>query len=300
MFSKIFSFAIKLIVAGGIIILLVPSLRGDFFDALHLSGTFNRLEKFKVSFEDKKENVEERIHLPEPLTVLKDKSTQQNGVQLVVSNIFDETNKRRVAEGLPALSYNSMLAEAALYKAEDMFKNQYFEHNSPAGKTPKDFVEKTGYEYLTIGENLALGIFDNEADLVDAWMNSPGHRANILGSQFSEIGISAKKGLYKGEEVWMSVQEFGKPASVCPAPSKQSKQTIESKSAKVDEMRADLIKLKDQIEVMDQKRSEYKQLVDSYNSLVSVYNNLVNELEKASKQYNLKVEEYNTCLEKEI
>ena len=68
-----------------------------------------------------------------------------------------------------------------------------------------------------------MGNFKNDQDLVSAWLNSPGHRANILNTRFTEIGTAVLKGFYEGREVWMAVQEFGLPLSSCPNPDSKVK-----------------------------------------------------------------------------
>lgn len=97
-----------------------------------------------------------------------------------------------------------------------MLARQYFEHKSPTGETVGDLANHTDYHYLVIGENLALGNFDTNQAVIDAWMASEGHRANILDPRYVDIGISAIKGTYKDDSVWVIVQHFGLPISVCP------------------------------------------------------------------------------------
>src|SRR6185369_15716694 len=118
--------------------------------------------------------------------------------------------------GLPALKENALLDKAAKKKLDDMFAQQYFEHINPQGKGPSDLAKSVGYDYIAIGENLALGNFKNDAELVQAWMDSPGHRANILNKQYTEIGVAVGQGTYEGKKTWLAVQEFGRPTSSCP------------------------------------------------------------------------------------
>ena len=132
------------------------------------------------------------------------------------SKIISETNLQRQENGdLPALKENTDLDETASAKAADIFKNQYFEHVSPSGVDPGKLVESYGYDYIVEGENLILGNFSSEKEVVADWMASPGHRANILNNRYTEIGVAIVKGTYKGEESWVGVQEFGLPLSTC-------------------------------------------------------------------------------------
>lgn len=124
--------------------------------------------------------------------------------------LIDETNSNRVSQKLASLSVSPILEEAARLKAEDMAKNNYFSHIGPDGKTPWEWLSGVGYEYRYAGENLAVNFIDSK-DVVDAWMNSPGHRANILNTNYTEIGIGTAVGTYKGKTTVFIAQYFGKP-----------------------------------------------------------------------------------------
>lgn len=129
------------------------------------------------------------------------------------NNLVALTNTERQQQGLTALSTNLKLHEAAKAKAADMLNNDYFEHTSPAGKTPWYFIDNTGYVYLRAGENLAID-FEQVEKVVPAWMDSPAHRANILKADYEEVGIAVATGEYKGRETTVIVQMFGtKPIS---------------------------------------------------------------------------------------
>lgn len=120
------------------------------------------------------------------------------------------SNSARTEGGLTALKVNSLLGSAAQAKANDMLAKQYFAHNSPDGKVPWDFIKATGYNYVTAGENLAIDFTEAES-VQTAWMNSPGHRANIMNKAFQEIGIGIAKGMYNGHQTTIVVQMFGAP-----------------------------------------------------------------------------------------
>lgn len=126
-------------------------------------------------------------------------------------NIINLTNRSRQEYKLKPLSPNGTLAKAAQAKANDMLARSYFSHNTPDGKTPWSFISAAGYNYLMAGENLAVNF--TEAENVDeAWMNSPGHKANILNKNFEEIGIGIAQGEYQGHTAIFVVQLFGTPA----------------------------------------------------------------------------------------
>lgn len=105
-----------------------------------------------------------------------------------ISGLLDETNVQRSSEGLTGLALNTKLNSAAQAKAEDMAARNYWSHNTPEGNPPWVFFSNVGYDYKAAGENLAYG-FESSNSTVIAWMNSPGHRANIMNSNFSEVGF---------------------------------------------------------------------------------------------------------------
>ncbi|HPT40647.1 MAG TPA: CAP domain-containing protein, partial [Candidatus Paceibacterota bacterium] len=112
-----------------------------------------------------------------------------NLLGLIISDtIIDETNANRSKEDLGALTVNQVLNEAAQLKANDMAAKGYFAHTSPEGFTPWHWFNKAGYSFYYAGENLAVNFVDSK-DIVNAWMESPSHRANIINYNFTEIGI---------------------------------------------------------------------------------------------------------------
>jgi uncharacterized protein YkwD len=98
-------------------------------------------------------------------------------------------NRERIARGLGELRLNSRLSLAAEDRVEDMLAKRYFAHVSPDGVDPFTWVVRRGYRYSLVGENLALG-YRGSQSVVTGWMNSPGHRANILKRGFDEVGIA--------------------------------------------------------------------------------------------------------------
>ena len=97
-------------------------------------------------------------------------------------------NKIRQENGLKSLSANWELSRVARYKSQDMVDNRYFAHNSPVYGTPFQMIKSFGISYRTAGENIAYGYKTPQA-VVDGWMNSSGHRANILNSSYTQIGV---------------------------------------------------------------------------------------------------------------
>ena len=97
-------------------------------------------------------------------------------------------NEIRAQNRLGELTYNWELGRVARYKSQDMRDNSYFSHTSPVYGTPFRMMKSFGITYRSAGENIARGQKSPQA-VVDAWMNSPGHRANILNPSFTEIGV---------------------------------------------------------------------------------------------------------------
>ncbi len=125
--------------------------------------------------------------------------------------LVELANKDRDDVGLGGLTANPILENAARMKAEDMAEHGYFAHTSPAGLNPWYWFYRAGYDFVHAGENLAVNFVDSD-DVADAWMDSPGHRANILNGNFTEVGIAAVPGTYKGKKTIFVVQLFGTPA----------------------------------------------------------------------------------------
>lgn len=125
--------------------------------------------------------------------------------------VVDLTNKERGDLYLNTLTRSELLDEAARLKAEHMVKNSYFAHYSPDGVTPWYWFDQVSYKYLHAGENLAIHFTDSKS-VVDAWMNSPTHRANITNQKFTEIGVGTARGVYEGYNAVFVVQLFGAPA----------------------------------------------------------------------------------------
>ncbi|GIP35247.1 CAP domain-containing protein [Paenibacillus sp. J2TS4] len=113
--------------------------------------------------------------------------------------VADLVNEERAKAGLKPLTLDSALSAMALDKAKDMYHNNYFDHNSPTYGSPFDMMKTYGIKYSTAGENIAKGQ-RNPQEVMNAWMNSPGHKQNIMSPNFTTIGVA----YYQG--VW--VQEF--------------------------------------------------------------------------------------------
>jgi hypothetical protein len=212
--------------------------------------------------------------------------------------VLAHTNAQRYYNGLPLLESNPDLSRIAARKMQDLFARQYFAHDAPTGEDVSDLADSEGYVYLAVGENLALGDFGSSKEVVQAWMESPGHRANILATKFTEIGIAAGRSMHNGHKAWVVVQAFGLPRSSCPAPDSVLKRDMDALADKVAiletiaRIRENLLK-EDGLSV-----SAYNKRVASYNLAVELHNEHVKEYRVYIAEYNKTVDAYNTCLSK--
>lgn len=136
------------------------------------------------------------------------------------------TNEKRLSNGLNALSENSTLSSAAQAKGTDMLNKGYWAHFAPDGTSPWSFFLNFGYRYKYAGENLARD-FCSANDAVNAWMNSPSHRENVLSPNYKDIGIGVVQGNLAGADTTIVVQFFGsRPSDTIPAIPIAKAQTI--------------------------------------------------------------------------
>ncbi|SHF12673.1 CAP domain-containing protein [Desulforamulus putei] len=121
--------------------------------------------------------------------------------------VVDLVNIERAKYGLKPLAAKQDLTDVAMLKAQDMYKNRYFSHTSPTYGSPFDMMRKFGIYYTAAGENIAMGQ-KTAAQVMQDWMNSPGHRANILNSNYNEIGVGVYQSYTGYGYIW--VQEFAR------------------------------------------------------------------------------------------
>lgn len=240
--------------------------------------------------------VDVAANTPGPLRFLGESTSSHLDVSLIIA----ETNKRRSDNGASTLTENAALTRAAEMKLKDMADNQYFEHVSPSGKGPSDLAKAAGYSYVLVGENLAMGNFENDSVLLDAWMNSPGHRANILNSRYKEIGVAAAKVTYEGRSTWLAVQEFGKPASDCAVANEALKARIDVQETALRSLESALSSRKADLESRhprtQEERKAYNDDVAEYNSLLEKYKADAATLQKDIAEYNVQIRAYNACI----
>ncbi|MFA5997725.1 MAG: CAP domain-containing protein [Candidatus Paceibacterota bacterium] len=251
--------------------------------------------KTNGSLVPKTTTAEKTVVAPGPLRAIVTPSTKTSA--LTVQGVIEHTNyQRAINGGLPALTENSFLDRDAQLKLDDMFNKQYFEHVSPTGVGPADLAATVGYQYVVVGENLALGDFEGDAGVVTAWMNSPGHRANILNTHYQEIGVAVGQGMYEGRKTWLAVQAFGMPISACPAIDANLKTKIAENNATIAGLKAQLDAKKAQIDATPQSDANYNVYVNEFNALIPTYNNLVETNRFNVTTYNGGVQAFNACI----
>ncbi len=130
---------------------------------------------------------------------------------VTVNGLLEDTNNERIKAGLSGLEVSDSLNQAAFSKANDMFTNNYWAHESPTGVTPWSWLAKVGYSYDMAGENLAKNYPDNDST-VAAWMASPTHKANVLGDKYTQVGFAVVDGILEGKNTTLVVAYYGLPA----------------------------------------------------------------------------------------
>jgi len=150
------------------------------------------------------------------------RQSSQNFLAAVVpAEIIALTNSERTQNNVGGLTEDALLDKAAQAKAEDMAANGYFAHVGPDGKTPWQWISGAGYQYQYAGENLAVRFIDS-SDVVNAWMASPTHRANMVKPVYTSIGVGVAQGMYDGQSATYVVQYFAAPLDDCKRASEKS------------------------------------------------------------------------------
>lgn len=230
---------------------------------------------------------------PGPLQKILDENDTNK--YLSYEKIIEHTNQERINAGLKILRTNELLNESSKFKSEDMNNRQYFEHDSPDGKGVQDLADLFKYKYVIIGENLAMGNFQSEEKIVEAWMNSPGHRANILNPKYTEIGVGIIYGKWKDQDVLFAVQHFGKPLSDCPKVDANLKEVIDQNQFEIDKLISSIESSKNKIDAIKTPNKDYYDMVAGYNDLVNKYNSLINETRSKIDIYNQQISLFNKC-----
>lgn len=274
-------------------------LLGNFLNMNNLKNKYLDLSNKTTSiFFEKISEISGKVYKPGPLK-FKEFTGLEKGVYLSKTNVIAFTNKERLSNNIDVLKENKKLNLSAQKKLQDMFTNQYFEHDSLEGDGVEDVAQEVGYKNILIGENLALGNFKNEQELVTAWMNSKGHRANILNSKYTEIGVAVGKGLFKGKEVWIAVQHFGTPANVCPLVDESLYNEVTQNQLKIDQLEAEIKEAYDRLPIVAFGGGFLEgKALDEYNNKVTIFNYLLEETKTKTNIYNSQIKSFNECIVK--
>lgn len=124
----------------------------------------------------------DKINIGDKITI------SENEQQAVEEQVVSLVNEERAKEGLAPLTIDWELARVAKYKSQDMHDKNYFSHTSPTYGSPFDMLKNFGISYNAAGENIAKGQ-TSATQVMEAWMNSSGHRANIMDAKFTHIGV---------------------------------------------------------------------------------------------------------------
>jgi hypothetical protein len=286
-----------------LVLLCFYIVRGDIMILINkINPNFNneKVENFVAKVNQKREAIMPgKVDLPGALRIVNDfVNVRKDNIILSKEKIIELTNTQRKENGnLIALKENKYLNISAENKLKDMFAKQYFEHISPSGIGVGDLGEESGYKYILIGENLAMGNFEDDSDLVNAWMNSTGHRANILNINYREIGVAVLHGKFEGKDVWIAVQHFGTSRNFCPYVDQNIYESVTYKQEQVKQMEENLLERQERLNngIFDEGTSHRVQ-IDNYNSLIEDYNNLIQKIKLEVDIYNEQVKSFNNCI----
>ncbi|MBK5260830.1 MAG: hypothetical protein JJE51_14665 [Thermoanaerobaculia bacterium] len=143
-------------------------------------------------------------------------ATAVSAAEITLDNVVAQMNVRRAAAGLPPLAADERLCHAAEDRMRDMEDQGYWAHISPDGRSPFEWLRPRGYIFAYAGENLAAG-FETAEVLVDGWMESEGHRDNIMSPIYKDCGIAIIEGATTGRATGRSIVVlFGRPMNPDP------------------------------------------------------------------------------------
>lgn len=134
-------------------------------------------------------------------------------VNITSAGLLAATNDQRLAAGSPALKINSQLSLAAEQKAQDILSRQYWDHVSPDGIEPWQWIKDSGYTYKSAGENLAKN-FSSSGGVVTGWMNSDSHRENMLNPNYTDVGFASVDGKLFGKPATITIAMYAEPAEI--------------------------------------------------------------------------------------
>lgn len=185
----------KLISAAGILstAVILSSASGAVANTTHTVVKGDTMWKIATNYEVGLSEIKSsNPHIPNPDLIYPGQTLNIPGIDNIVLDYENEVirlvNEQRVKNGLKKLQADWQLSRVARFKSQDMKDNNYFSHTSPVYGSPFEMIKNFGISYRSAGENIAKGQRTPKA-VVNAWMNSSGHRANILNSTYTKIGV---------------------------------------------------------------------------------------------------------------
>lgn len=200
------------------------------------------------------------------------------GSTISTERLVQLANQARSSAGIPPLTVDNRLVQAAEAKGHHMFEHQYWAHYAPDGTSPWFFILQAGYNYIYAGENLAKDFITADA-VHEAWMNSPSHRENILNPHYKNIGIAAIEGTLFDTQTTIVVQMFGAleevsppqyPQKPSPKPVQETKDTIPPKAPEITSPKNGQILNNSEVTISGKGEND---------SVVSVYDNEIKRVE---------------------
>ncbi len=215
--------------------------------------------------------------------------------------IVGATNVQRNTKAkLAPLRRSPILDAIAKRRVLDMQQNHYFAHESPTSYGADDMARFFRYRYIRFGENIALGNFGSEAEIVQAWMKSQGHKANILNTKFREIGVASGPEIYQGQSAIVIVQVFGLPVWDCPPVDETLLDDITAEQVHVLQMQAaadEILRLLKATNVQTPEgRAIANTFVTSYNDLAGKIRFRNSVIQDLNNRYNAQVKAFNECV----
>jgi len=205
-------------------------------------------------------------------------------------------NEDRRKNKLPEFKWNKKLCESAKEKATDMSKNSYFAHVSPSNIDPYYFIGKAGYKYSYAGENLAMNAYVAESAHT-GFMNSPGHRENILNENYEEIGIAYSWGKVDGNDAFFIVEHFGSQNQGEASATSKTKIICQDKDKaekRIKELKKEKTKISEYLDDAD----EIKDNLEETNKDTEEINDYISDMKKKQKQIDKYIKELEEYLSK--
>ena len=237
-----------------------------------------------------------RVSPQEMVDVVDQQHSEHGSITAQDVVLYTNLARKNVDPTLPDLVTQYKLSSSAQAKVDDMVTKGYFEHETPEGYNVEHFIDNAGYEYITVAENLASGDFVDAEDLVTAWMNSPGHRANILNRDVTEIGVAVSYVEFQGAMQYVAVQHFGRPKNSCPEVDVALNMSTTDKESTQQTTESELSDLKQIIDSEGPGSGEYQAHIAEYNAMVTEYNNLSKQIQSDIAMYNESVRAFNACI----